>query len=278
MFSSLFSLFLFMFTPFALAIVGGGVVGSNNVYPWVATLKVNGVVTCGGSLISSKFILTSAHCSVDKTKPAASMTQISDMSSLSASVWKYDQNLGAQQEGSVTFTVGKVHLHPELDLHTELNDVALWEVTISENPSKRTLVTASLNRKPQAPDPGALDVVGWGLVNKPSFSKETGTKGTLSQYMKHIQVHPITNAQCQSILGQKRQNMVSNQIMCTVETQSVGVCNADSGGPLFKIVSGKPIIYGIGNGVVDNDCGMVGKPSLFTRIAEFAVWIDSVIV
>lgn len=50
-------------------IVGGYDVGYYK-YPWMATLMKDNMVNCGGSLISSKIVITAAHCYKEFLEPA----------------------------------------------------------------------------------------------------------------------------------------------------------------------------------------------------------------
>ena len=52
--------------------VGGRVVGGVNAepgsWPWQASLKIDGALTCGGTLIAKKWVLTAGHCLIKTGK------------------------------------------------------------------------------------------------------------------------------------------------------------------------------------------------------------------
>ena len=44
----------------------GGLVTEVNEYPWQALIELKGKKWCGASLVNSRWVLTAAHCTVNK--------------------------------------------------------------------------------------------------------------------------------------------------------------------------------------------------------------------
>merc|ERR1712088_1058789 len=95
----------------------GGVETAAGVYPWIAALSYNGDIGgCSGTLISSKWAITAAHCIVS-TGPTSLVLGEHDLSSSNDA---FDTN---RKEVSVTTIV-----HPNYDASTVNNDIALLKL------------------------------------------------------------------------------------------------------------------------------------------------------
>ncbi len=51
----------------------------------------------------------------------------------------------------------------------------------------------------------------------------------------------------------------------------------DSGGPAFIDVNGQPLLAGVSSAAMDGEPGRYGVTEVYTRVSEFAKWIDEVI-
>lgn len=95
--------------PLNINIIGGSNAG-NHQFPWQASINLcaeGGCTLCGGSLISSRHILTAAHCTKGKTS--------------------FEIGLGSnQRNGPATRVISRVKIeHPDYDPQTLINDVSI---------------------------------------------------------------------------------------------------------------------------------------------------------
>ena len=96
-------------------IVGGENAGSLT-WNWAVSISIDGSL-CAGSIISSLWVLTAAHCLDDLTRPQLTVFAGSN----------------GRFAGSQTRTVSQVVLHPRYDRNTFLNDIALLRLSSALN-------------------------------------------------------------------------------------------------------------------------------------------------
>lgn len=102
--------------PAVLTKIVGGEMASPQTWGWAASLRYtsSGSHFCGGSIISSTYILTAAHCTVDL--PSASAVRV------------YVGSIYLSQETQVR-TVSKIYNHPSYSPSTFLNDIAILKLS-----------------------------------------------------------------------------------------------------------------------------------------------------
>ena len=96
-------------------IIGGDTAEAGQ-FPWAAALFIDGAWFCGGSLVSSRHVLTAAHCAED--------------------AWYLDILLGAANldtrgPGSLLVTSFNYILHPGYDASSLANDLAIVQLPMS---------------------------------------------------------------------------------------------------------------------------------------------------
>merc|ERR1711971_227435 len=99
-------------------IINGQSVMNPGTYPWQALLIVNGRFTCGGSLISPKFVLTAAHC-----------TRLAQASSIEVVLGRHNFTGETSTEpNEQRRKVSQVHIHPQFNPSMLDNDFSLLEL------------------------------------------------------------------------------------------------------------------------------------------------------
>ncbi len=103
----------------------GGQNAKTRTWSWVVSLRIKNKFICAGSILSSSWIVTAAHCVSIFKNLGVNIFQIdpSDITVHAGSTNKHEQNQFSRV-ASITF-------HPEFDESTFMNDIALLKLSSS---------------------------------------------------------------------------------------------------------------------------------------------------
>uniref|UniRef100_A0A182JLK0 Uncharacterized protein n=1 Tax=Anopheles atroparvus TaxID=41427 RepID=A0A182JLK0_ANOAO len=191
---------------------------------------------CGGTIINNCYILSAAHCDVDRERSKFVV-------------------LGSifLNNGGVTHEVIRVINHPNYNDDTFENDINLLRVSpyITYNAAVQPMPIAA-----HVAESGDAVVSGWG-------ENETGE---LPNHLQFLNTQIISDEDCYAIWSGDTL-LVSNTNICTLSPVGQNACRGDSGGPLVH--------DGGLHGVVSwgpNDCPN-GMPTVYTRVSSYVSWI-----
>jgi len=226
----------------------GGQPATKNEYPWLVALVQTGSSRpfCGGTLISSKTVLTAAHCIVFSN------------SQFRVHVGEHDVT---RADGEQKIGVSRQTQHPQYNANTQDNDFAVIElasaVTFSDTIMPVCLPSVATNY-----DNRATTTAGWGTFFSGSSSVPT------TPY--EVDVSTITNTACTTNTLYSSGEITSNMI-CAREAGK-DACQGDSGGPLmtkesnfFSLVG--VVSWGIG-------CAQSNAPGVYARVTSQLGWIN----
>ncbi|XP_052892352.1 serine protease SP24D-like [Anopheles moucheti] len=217
-------------------IVGGSVAAEGQFPHQVALLRSN-ALTCGGSLIDSRWVLTAAHCVYNggALVPASAIVVLAGSVSLSSGVRR---------------AVARVIPHERYGNFQ--NDVALLQLQQSL-PSSTYIRPISL-RTTNVPAGSEIVISGWGRIYQ---------GGPTSTLLRYNRATVIPDQQCRAATG------ISSGLICFTSPANNGACNGDSGGP--AVLNNQ--LVGVANFII-NYCGS-SSPDGYAKVSDFVPWIQS---
>lgn len=214
--------------------VVGGKQASPGQFPWMARLSMG----CGGAVLSSRVVLTAAHC-VAGTGPTSGIEVTTGRTSLSGTggqTLRSDYVLRSPrygQQGTVDWAL------VELDRPTGAPTLALAGQgdTTAEN--------------------GVLTVAGWGA---------TVEGGPQSDRLRFATVPRLDDAVCAQAYPAK---FHPDTELCAGYPQGgVDACQGDSGGPMVTSVAGRTVEVGIVS--YGRGCARPGSPGVYAEVPAFS--------
>jgi secreted trypsin-like serine protease len=248
-------------------IVGGSTTTISQ-YPWQAALVFSPAEEpgnahdrqfCGGSLVTSRIVITAAHCvfgmsssEVDVVLGRTTLSH-SDGVEIPAQALSYRSNYNHPPEFS--------NIPPR-------NDVGY---VVLAQPSAQARIQIAGSGEESLWAPGATErITGWGCTSDPNdlfgcpFSGNSGT-----DTLRHATVPIVSDSSCGSAGVYGGEFDASTMICAGFLSGGVDTCNGDSGGPLEAPVGGGYRLVGItswGEG-----CAKANAPGVYTRVAGSAI-------
>jgi len=225
-------------------IVGGQPVEKNE-YPWLVALVLTGSTRpfCGGTLLSSRTVLTAAHCK--KT-----------ISDFRVHVGEHNVTIadGEQKIGVSSFTS-----HPGYDGNTFDNDFAIITL-VRDVVFSNTVMPACLPAASTGYDSVVATVAGWGTWTY---------KGYAPTIPYEVDVDTITNTACNT---NTLYNTITENMICATRPGKDS-CQGDSGGPMMTKERNSFSVIG----VVSWGAGCSGRkdaPGVYSRVTQQIRWIQ----
>jgi len=239
-----------------MKIVGGHATEENE-FPWMVgllTRESSSYPICGGTLISEKDVLTSAHC-----------VNSDDMIQY---VVLGEHNLEDPNDGQKKVRVCSVKKHPNYDAKTADYDFAI--VTLCESVSFTTdispacLPSSSSNEYEHV----VAVVTGWGTLTN---------GGILPDVLHGAGMYTMTNSQCTGDYTDYSSSDITDRMLCASYFEAEA-CQGDNGGPLVtKESTNFYTVIGITSWGVD--CANVHwnprYPGVYARVTNQLTWIKS---
>lgn len=231
-------------------------------WPWHAAIRQHvsndrPEYVCGGTLISERFIVTAAHCTINPENPNRRV--------------KLSVQLGVNAVGAPDgkiFNVLQVHRHSGFSLYDLKDDIALLEL---ENPVpfSESILPACVSSKTDL-EPGKLGaVVGWGFT-------ENDIRSTT---LKLAKLPVIEELECKRKEPELYGRVLTNKVFCAGYTNGTSACNGDSGG---GIVFERGDAWYLG-GIVSFTKARDGEErclattyTVFTKLMPYLDWIEKV--
>ncbi|NXA42065.1 FAXD protein, partial [Eudromia elegans] len=231
--------------------IAGGMFCQRGQCPWQVLIRNSrGEGFCGGSLISSRWVVTAAHC-LDLVRPHHVTVDFD----------KYQREMKEQKIG-----VERSWPHPHYDSDNYNSDIALLYLSseVAFNEFALPICLPSPNLAALLTEEGRVGTVsGWGATHQ---------RGATLRFLMRVRVPVVSMESCQRSMDR----LVTDNMFCAgYEVAAEDACKGDSGGPFAVPYHNTWFLLGIvswGEG-----CAEKGKYGVYTRVANYIPWIKEVV-
>jgi len=249
----------------------GGQEASLHEFPFTVFLLIGHVVDgemrtgmCGGSILSSGYVLTAAHCVHSNDYGWAEAKNILVFAGM---------NDITQRTANIQNTKTSQYYKTDYNPRTMDNDIVILELEdeLTLNSYVQAICLDSGNSGNFASRYGKI--MGWGLSNYGARGEPTDTTPAM---MQKLDVEIISNPECAQISYNPLNNDSTRRVCIAYRNQKIGACMGDSGGPLVVQEGGNYKQVGLlSHGSAP--CGHVNGYDVYTRVAAFASAIEGLV-
>jgi len=234
----------------------GGLPAPKNAYPWLVALVLKGTIEpfCAGTLLSSRTVLTAAHCN-----PYRLFTGF-----FQVHVGEHDVRIA---DGEQIIDVSSWESHPEFDFPDFDFDFAIITLA-SDVVFSDTVMPACLPDASTDYDSVVATVAGWGDLTDPIWGALI--TGGDSPFIPHsVEVDTITNTACSTDTLYATDEITDNMICA--RRPGKDSCKWDSGGPLVTKEGNTYTLIGIVS--FGEGCANDRAPGVYSRVTQQLPWI-----
>ncbi|KAM4743486.1 transmembrane protease serine 4a [Anableps anableps] len=228
----------------------GGVDAFIEDWPWQVSLQENGQHRCGGSLVSSRWLVTAAHCFTGN---------IRELSRWKVTSGETHMNIFG---GS---SVDRIILHGKYNKDKNDYDLAMMRLSSPISVGDKRKPVCLPPKDLSLPDKTPVVVTGWGLLTE---------DGKAASTLQKANIEIIARSTCSSptIYG----SYITPRMICAGNLKgNVDACQGDSGGPLVYFSFSHWNLVGVVSWGVG--CARENRPGVYSNVDEMLNWIYTVI-
>nr|QXF31018.1 trypsin family serine protease [Frankliniella occidentalis] len=259
-------------------------------FPWAVRLGYRSpyggtAYQCGGALISSRYVITAAHCT-EKSSPPVTV-RLGEHDARTEVDCSILGNTSVCAPPAVDVRVEEVISHPEYVKSTRRrdglwNDIALLRLARPVEFTRGVAPVCLPNDMPRGQAEKdqlmreqkgfTFTVVGWGRIGKDEDAD-------VSDVLLKLNLQTMKHADCAAKYSRFPNKLNEELQMCGIAKNGQDVCSGDSGGPLTSVMSlSNRKVRSVLRGIVSfgpTVCASEGVPAIFTRVTHYLPWIMS---
>ncbi|HEX4417851.1 MAG TPA: trypsin-like serine protease [Kofleriaceae bacterium] len=230
----------------------GGTPTTDGEYPSVVALVIGGSNLCTGTLITSTWVLTAAHC-VDPM-----VLGLGSQDEVTAAMTVHFHTLNVLDDQGTVVTAAATFGDPMFDqAHLGSHDIGLIQLSTDVTDVQPSPINLFANMAPAGID---VTTVGYGA--------QAGGMGAAVGAELELKARPTVP--CDSLgIGS------DTNLLCFSQADRTGTCQGDSGGPSFAFLDGQQVVVGV-TSFGDDGCAKFGastrvdieQPFLVQHVSE----------
>ncbi|KAM3958875.1 LOW QUALITY PROTEIN: clip domain serine protease 4 [Aphomia sociella] len=244
----------------------GGVDAHLGDFPWMAILgykprRGSGARwLCGGTLVTSKHVLTAAHC-IHLHEDDLFVVRLGEL------------DLAKDDEGATPTDVliKKMIKHEEYSANAYTNDIGILlldkEVQFTDLIRPICLPTSTELRARNFENYNPI-ITGWGT---------TEFRGPSATHLQALQLPVVSTEFCAEAYSQYKAQKIDEKVICAGYKGGKDACQGDSGGPLMQPIwdpsDYTTYFYQIGVVSYGKKCAEAGFPGVYSRVTYFVPWL-----
>ncbi|XP_063538591.1 serine proteinase stubble-like isoform X1 [Cydia strobilella] len=252
--------------------VVGGIPAKLGDFPWMALLGykerragAGARWLCGGSLISSRHVLTAAHC-IHTRENDLYLVRLGEL------------DLARDDEGAtpVDVLIKTLIKHQEYSPKSFTNDIGI--LVLSRNVQFTNLIQPiciprSGDLRSRSYENYTPLIAGWG---------DTEFRGPSATHLQVLQLPVVSNDFCVQAYSAYKAQVIDQRVLCAgFKKGGKDACQGDSGGPLMQPIYNSEtrttFFYQIGVVSYGKKCAEAGFPGVYTRVTNFVPWIEETV-
>lgn len=231
----------------------GGYEAEAGAWPFMAGLRDESGVFCGGALVGSHWVVTAAHC-LSRLNP-------SEVTVLMGAHHLDDLSNAGYPELNPTeeLRVAEFILHPRYNRRVDLHDIAL--IRLGEPSLYAPLEVGELEE--QAQEGSRAIVLGWGALS-------AGYNARYADVLQEAALPLWGDEACEA----SDEEIYREWMLCAGYPEGgVDSCVGDSGGPLIRRRGEEPGLIGI-TSFGTGECAEPGRVGVYTRVSAYRSWLE----
>ncbi|NXP19157.1 ACRO protein, partial [Scytalopus superciliaris] len=236
--------------------VVGGTNAQTGAWPWLVSIQdprsPGTGHLCGGSLISTQWVLTAAHCFVN----------VKDVSTWRVVIGA--TQLSERGPGSEVRHIKQLVVHEHYSAADQRNDIALLELDTPAECNLYVQVGCVPSATVNVPELDTCYVAGWGAA--------TARAQQTSDVLQEAQVHLIDVDLCNSS-DWYAGDVHAHNLCAGYPEGGIDTCQGDSGGPLMCKDDDADYFWVVGVTSWGKGCARAKRPGIYTSTQHFYNWI-----